>query len=285
MRAAELGGRRVREHVGDVADTGGVGDHRPVEKAGAVAVRRIDEEVAEMRIAVHERARAFAVERHHAGGPGLVQLGELHEAGRQAVGEVVDCHAHHARATVAAAGGARRDPREITSHTEPRRLPVARGGGGRAARRCRRCGPRCRRRRASGSGTRWSRGLRGASRNGRRRRCRRPRSRRTRRGIRTGSSVERSRYNRASTTPIPCRLTNLRCAASNGASLANTVGGTLRWPVSASRACPVVPEWRSRTVTVSTSVSSASESHAGCELVYLEWKRDRHDREGTVRTS
>ena len=60
VRAPDLGRDRVAEHVRDVADAGGTGDHRPVEKARALAV---DEEVPEMRVAVHERALADAVQR------------------------------------------------------------------------------------------------------------------------------------------------------------------------------------------------------------------------------
>ena len=60
VRAADLGGDRVAEHVRDIAQPGRPRDHRPVEEAGALAV---DEEVAEVRVAVHERARSLAVQR------------------------------------------------------------------------------------------------------------------------------------------------------------------------------------------------------------------------------
>ena len=60
---AHLGRDRVAQHVRDVAQAGRAADHRPVEEAGAVAVRDVDEEVAHVRVAVHERARARVPQR------------------------------------------------------------------------------------------------------------------------------------------------------------------------------------------------------------------------------
>src|SRR4051794_38391494 len=62
---------------------------------------------------------------------------------------------------------------------------------------------------------------------------------------------------------MPVRLTNLRCFSSKGASFTNADGGTLSWPASATCARPVVPEWRSSTVTDVTSASIASDIHSG----------------------
>src|SRR5436190_12214197 len=61
VRAPEVGRRRRGEHVRDVADAGRAAHDRPVEEAGARRILAVDEEVAEVRVAVDERALAFAV--------------------------------------------------------------------------------------------------------------------------------------------------------------------------------------------------------------------------------
>ncbi len=76
-----------------------------------------------MGITVHERAPAFAVERHHVARARHVQLRELAEPLGELVGEVVDRHLHHRRATVAAARAARREPGKVAARREPARVP------------------------------------------------------------------------------------------------------------------------------------------------------------------
>src|SRR6266404_5540229 len=61
---------------------------------------------------------------------------------------------------------------------------------------------------------------------------------------------------------MPTEVTNSRWSSSNGASLTNTVGGTVGAPANATWARPVVPELRSSSCTSSTSRSSTALNHS-----------------------
>src|SRR5689334_3141023 len=60
---------------------------------------------------------------------------------------------------------------------------------------------------------------------------------------------------------MPVWSTRARCRSSNGGSFTNTLAGTSGSPRSATRARPVVPELRSRTVASVTSRPSTRENH------------------------
>ncbi len=69
---------------------------------------------------------------------------------------------------------------------------------------------------------------------------------------------------RSAPRPLPCptEVTNARWCSSKGASFTKTVGGTSGAPVSATRARPVVPELRSRICAAVTSRPSAAPNHS-----------------------
>ena len=85
--------------------------------------RRVDEEVAEVRVAVHERARSRVPQRDDVVVAGEIDVGEAMELVGQPIADVVDGHLHELRAAAGRAGALRREPREIAVVVEAGRLP------------------------------------------------------------------------------------------------------------------------------------------------------------------
>ncbi len=218
-----------------------------------------------MRIAVHERALAFAVERaarpasarRRASASGTKPVG-------QAVGEIVDRHLHHRRAAVAARRAPRRDPRQVAVGREARALPVLRV------------------QRASCSTMSVMRASMSASSRVGEAAARRDEVfehhhvavvgvvagafelRVPRPAGRAPAARARDR-GRAAPRPLPCPARSRTCAVARRTARASRTpsregDGS---PSNARCARPVVPEWRSSTVTDVTSVSIASDIHSG----------------------
>ena len=115
---------RVAHHVGDVAHPGCLADHRPVEEAGAVTAN-VDEEVPDVRVAVHQRARALAKQLHDV-------VRACQEDARDRVEVLVHLVAEHVdrswdeRSAAADAHTAFCDPLEVAARREALRLPERR---------------------------------------------------------------------------------------------------------------------------------------------------------------
>ncbi len=129
---------------------GRAADHRPVEESGAVVA--VDEEVAEVRVAVDERALALAVQRQDVAralrGRTRRAVGSRRAAGRRGCRR----HLHERRAAVAAdrspcGASHARSPSGFEAIGLPSTARAARASCSTMSR----CGPRCRRRSASGS--------------------------------------------------------------------------------------------------------------------------------------
>src|SRR5437879_4909515 len=111
---------RVAHDARDVAQPRRTADHRPVEKAGAIAAGDVDEQVAEVGIAVHEGARSRIPQRDDLGRAREIQLGDTMEVFVEPVAESVDRHPHERGPATRVARTTIGEPLEIAARIEAR---------------------------------------------------------------------------------------------------------------------------------------------------------------------
>jgi hypothetical protein len=97
-----------------------VTQHGPVEEAGSATGLLIDEQIAHVRITVHQRARPLTPELHNVARAREVQVGDTREIGSELRAERVDRHLDERRAAARVAGSFRRKPSEIAVAFETR---------------------------------------------------------------------------------------------------------------------------------------------------------------------